>query len=351
MKSRSAILGLIAAIAIAIPAAGTNGYFSHGQGTANKALGGAGVALPQDALAGVTNPAGVVDAPEGMLFSVALFNPNRSYTITGMPTGYPGTFPLAPGRVESESEIFLMPSLAANWRLGDRLAFSLAGVAHGGMNTDYRTNTFWGGDHTGVDLAQMFIDATLGWKMTPRQSVGITATAAYQRFEAQGLQAFAPMTTGPGRLTNNEHDHSYGFGFKVGYLARVLPNLSVGAAWSPKISMSKFDDYSGLFSNGGNFDIPSSQTAGLAWTATEAMTVVADVQRIHFSDIHSVGHPLMPNLMNGLGALEGPGFGWKDVTAYKAGVQYALSPAWTLRAGYSTAEQPIPESEVLFNIL
>ena len=42
---------------IAMPAFATNGYFSHGQGTTNKALGGAGVAEPQDALAGEANPA------------------------------------------------------------------------------------------------------------------------------------------------------------------------------------------------------------------------------------------------------------------------------------------------------
>jgi long-chain fatty acid transport protein len=45
------------------------------------------------------------------------------------------------------------------------------------------------------------------------------------------------------------------------------------------------------------------------------------------------------------------GFGWKDMTTVKLGVQYEASNDWTWRAGYSHGNQPIPESEVFFNIL
>lgn len=68
--------------------------------------------------------------------------------------------------------------------------------------------------------------------------------------------------------------------------------------------------------------------------------------------VDAVGNHLLPNLMQApLGATGGAGFGWNDMTAYKAGVQWKASPNWTLRGGYSHANQPIPESEVLFNIL
>jgi long-chain fatty acid transport protein len=61
---------------------------------------------------------------------------------------------------------------------------------------------------------------------------------------------------------------------------------------------------------------------------------------------------MLPNLMKArLGDDGGAGFGWRDVTAYKAGIQYVAGPTFTVRAGYAYARQPIPESEVLFNIL
>ncbi|MFN8093224.1 MAG: hypothetical protein U0599_13580 [Vicinamibacteria bacterium] len=49
--------------------------------------------------------------------------------------------------------------------------------------------------------------------------------------------------------------------------------------------------------------------------------------------------------------LGGAGFGWKDVTAVKAGLQVRTEDGWTLRGGYSHCGQPVPDSEVLFNIL
>ena len=61
---------------------------------------------------------------------------------------------------------------------------------------------------------------------------------------------------------------------------------------------------------------------------------------------------MLPNLMTArLGDDGGAGFGWKDVTAVKLGVQWAATPTLTLRAGYAHCTQPVPESEVLFNIL
>jgi long-chain fatty acid transport protein len=52
-----------------------------------------------------------------------------------------------------------------------------------------------------------------------------------------------------------------------------------------------------------------------------------------------------------LGDNNGAGFGWKDISVWKLGAAYAVTPALTVRGGYSSNSQPIPSSEVLFNIL
>jgi long-chain fatty acid transport protein len=80
--------------------------------------------------------------------------------------------------------------------------------------------------------------------------------------------------------------------------------------------------------------------------------VAADVQRTNYSEVHSVAHPLLPNLAEApLGAEGGAGFGWRDITTWKFGAQLRTGEAWTWRGGYSVGDQPIPDSEVLFNIL
>ncbi|MHB0971201.1 MAG: OmpP1/FadL family transporter [Thermoanaerobaculia bacterium] len=337
---------------MAAPAFATNGHFTHGQGTANKAMAGTGSALPQDPLAAFNNPASVAFLGTQYYFSLAAFNPNRSYTIKGTPTGYPGTFGLQPGTVESDTEFFPMPAIAGNWKLNDASSLAVSFTAHGGMNTDYRTNTIHGGSHTGVDLSQAFLSTTYAHKLGDRHAIGISGIVAVQAFRAQGLAAFSQFSQDATKLTENGHDMSYGVGAKIGYFGQLTDRFSVALSYSPKIAMSEFDDYAGLFAEDGGFDIPESGNIGIAYKATDALTLVADVQQINYSDVASIGNPLFPNMMQApLGSANGAGFGWDDVTAYKAGFQWVSSPDWTWRAGYSHANQPIPESEALFNIL
>lgn len=351
MKSKWVSLLAVLLLA-ALPAFATNGYFLHGIGTSSKAMAGATTALAQEALDSDTNPAAGVFVERGRSFSLALFSPDRQYTITGNPSGMPQTFGLTPGTVSSESKYFPMPAAGFNFRPNDASAVTVNFTAHGGMNTDYRTNTFYGSDHTGVDLAQMFLSTSYARKITANQSLGISGIVVAQRFKASGLEAFGAFSSDGASLTGNGYSWSQGVGVKVGYLAQPLPKFSFGVAWSPKISMSEFDDYSGLFAEGGSFDIPASGSIGVAYRVTEPLTITADVQRIEYSGVASVGNALLPNLMTApLGSDNGAGFGWQDINVYKLGVQYVASEEWTWRFGYSKGDQPIPDSEVLFNIL
>ena len=337
---------------LASPLFATNGYFVHGTGTASKAMAGASVALPQEALDADTNPAAAVFVPGGYSFSLALFSPDRQYTVIGNPSGYPQTFGLQPGTVSSKSNYFPMPGAGLNLRPNDRSAVTFNFTAHGGMNTDYRTDTFYGSDHTGVDLAQMFLTATYSRLLTERQAFGISAIIAGQRFKASGLEAFGAFSGEPECLTGNGYEWSKGIGVKVGYLARVHDSLTIGASFNPAIQMSELDAYCGLFAEEGGFDVPASGTIGLAYKPIEPLTFALDYQRIHYTDVRAVGNGLIPNLMNApLGSDDGPGFGWSDVDVYKLGVQWKASENWTWRAGYSTNNQPIRSGDVLFNIL
>jgi long-chain fatty acid transport protein len=96
-----------------LPAMATNGYFEYGYGTLHKGLAGAGAALSLSSLSTATNPAAAAFLGTEAEVDVAYFNPNRSYEVQGNPSGYPGTFPLAPGKVDSSSTAFLVPSLGA----------------------------------------------------------------------------------------------------------------------------------------------------------------------------------------------------------------------------------------------
>ena len=342
----------IAVVLMSTAAFATNGYFAHGFGTNDQGLAGAGVALPQDTLDAAVNPANMVFVGERYDFGLAFFNPNREYTVTGNPSGFPGTFGLAPGTVKSDAKWFMLPSLGANWMLDKDSSIGLSIFGNGGMNSDYPTNTFGGDERTGVDLMQLFIAPTYARKLAPQHALGITPIVAIQRFLARGLQRFAGFSSEPDNLTDKGYSYSYGYGARIGYQGEIAPTLNLGLAYQTRTYMSELSKYKGLFAEQGDFDIPSNWTVGLAYKAMPELAFLFDVQRINYSEVKSINNPLLPNLMtSSLGSDGGAGFGWKDMTVYKVGVQWMSSKEWTWRVGYSKGNSPIEDSEMLFNIL
>jgi long-chain fatty acid transport protein len=351
MKKLTLVLA-VALLAAAPAAMATNGYFTHGNGTLSKSMAGAGVALPREAMDTANNPAAAAFVERSGNASLALFSPDRQYSVSGDPSNYPQTLGLTPGTVESESNYFPMPALAMTFRPSDTTGFAVSMIARGGMNTNYHASTFYGSGQTGVDLAQMFLSGTYGRKITQNHALGISLIGVGQRFKASGLEAFGNFSDQPAALSNNGYDYSYGLGVQLGYLGYLTPDLSIGATFTPQILMSEFKDYSGLFAENGSFDIPAAVNAGIAYKATDKVTLALDYQRIHYSDVSAVGQHLFPGLMQSpLGADDGAGFGWDDVNVVKLGVAWQATPDWMFSAGFSKANQPIPASEVLFNIL
>jgi len=163
------------------------------------------------------------------------------------------------------------------------------------------------------------------------------------------LQAFSPMSSDATKLTGGSYSHSTGFGVRLGYLGKLNDKFTVGASYSPKINMSEFDEYAGLFAGGGGFDIPENYTLGMSFQATPAVTVALDYSRINYGGIPSIGNP--STNMTALGSADGRGFGWRDINVWKLGVQWQASSQWTLRAGLNVGDNPIQSRDVTFNIL
>jgi len=128
--------------------------------------------------------------------------------------------------------------------------------------------------------------------------------------------------------------------------------LKLGATYSPKIKMGKFDDYAGLFAGAGSFDIPENYALGINLQVTPTVSVAADYSRINYSGVPAIGNP-MSNLSptSPMGSANGPGFGWSDVNVVKLGVQWQATSTMVLRAGYNHSTNPVKAENVTFNIL
>ncbi len=345
--------GLVAAAVVAafVPAAAfaTDGYFSHGYGMKAKGMGGVGIALPQDALAAATNPAGMALVGNRVDAGVDWFRPDRGAEIVG--NGVPGFNGSYDGNGTKD---FLIPEFGYNRMVRPDLALGVSVFGNGGMNTDYKTSPFTaigGTNPAGVDLEQLFVAPTVAYKMGAH-AFGVSLNLAYQRFKAQGLNPFAGFSSDPANLTDRGYDSSTGWGVRIGWTGQVTSAVTLGATYQTKTKMGKFDKYKGLFADQGSFDIPENYGVGIAVKALPQLTLAADIQRINYANVPAVGNPI-DCLFTGcqLGGPNGAGFGWRNTTVYKFGAAYQWSQNLTLRAGYVTLKQPIPQNQTLFNIL
>ena len=384
------LLAIAVSSILASPAVNaTNGYFGHGYSTKEKGLAGAGTAYSQDALAAATNPAGMAFVGSRMDIGAALFSPSpRSYTVTGTPVAPGPTAPfgsfvnVTPGqKVESDNDFFLIPHFAYNHQLNSDSTVGVSVYGNGGMNTNYPASSTPGGaglfgdGDVGVNLEQLFVNISFSKKFNSKHAFGGGLILAGQRFSAKGIGTFAPLSTDPNNLAGNKHSYSYGAGLKLGYQGEVSKGFRVGVSYQSKISMSEFDEYRGLFAEGGDFDIPETYNIGVSYDMGASGMIVADIQQINYSDIAAISNPVAnamspppagscnpgfagnptnptpPGIGAGcLGGANGAGFGWEDMTVYKIGYQIE-SGNNTYRVGYSFTDQPIPDSETMFNIL
>lgn len=341
------LAGTIAAL-VAAQASATNGYFSHGYGSKAEGIAGVAVALPQDALAAASNPAGTAAVGERADLGLTVFLPRRSAAIVGNAFGADAAYE---GNGKSS---FFIPDFGWTKALSPATAAGIAVYGNGGMNTDYSANPyarFGASGSAGVNLEQLFITPSIAHKLDERNTLGVAANIAYQRFSAKGIALFGAFSSASSNVSDRGTDTSTGVGVRVGWLGQLTPNLSVGATWASAIR-GKFSQYRGLFADGGRFDVPENLAVGVAARLSERLTLAADVRHIRYSRVAAVGNSAA-SLFAGqpLGSNNGPGFGWRDQTVFKLGAQYDLQEGVTLRGGLSTANQVVPASETFFNIL
>lgn len=368
----------------------TSGYFSHGNGTKNKGKAGAGIALPEEAMAVVNNPAVAIEVAGLTDIGLAVLRPRSNYFSSPSDrNGQFGSFTIGPNEIDAESQYLLTPFFARSWGLQDNSAFAVALYTRSGINTEYRggTATFdpdgpgpqaivtlpgtLGDGDVEWKLAQAFFELTYARRIGDQFTLGIAPVLAAQSFKASGLGTLAPLThtwansggtVAPEYLSGNGSDTAYGAGVKLGLHTKWGNGWSLGFMAQSKIYMGAFDDYADLLPSGGDFDIPAELKLGISWRATQRLALSFDIEHILYGGVKVFGNSLddlfrCPTADRGgtdlsacLGGDNGGGLGWDDVTVFKFGLDWKAGEHWTLRAGYGLGHQPVPISDMNNNL-
>lgn len=350
MRQSNRILPLIAGLVLAGPHAAhaTEGYFADGYGTASKGEAGVAYALPTSALSIVANPASASFLGDRADLDADFFAPQRSASFSG---NYFGDAGFSGNKIK----VFVIPEVGVIYQLPHHLAFGLAIYGNGGLDTNYLSNPyarFGGTSNATVDLEQIFVSPTLAWQFAPGQSIGVSFNLVDEFFRDGGIALFSGFSEAPDSFNHQGETSTTGYGARIGYLGQLTPWLSIGASWQSITYTDGFSKYQGLFSNQGNFNVPSTYGAGLAVKPLPGLTTALDVQRIDYRGVHAVGNSFQ-TLFSGVpfGANNGPGFGWKNTATVKFGVNEQVTPDWQVRGGYSYTTQAVPRNQTLLNIL
>lgn len=360
-RAAKSLLASLLAVGVGLSPASyaTNGMFLIGQGAKSRGMGGVAIAFPQDAIAGAANPATIGFVKDRVDIGADLFRARARSRLGDL-------------SYNSSANLFLMPVMAGSYRFNRKLTIGFSAIPAGGGGSRYNMNLYNNltganvNQTLGVNLMVMQMAPTVSYRLNKQNRVGASLVMSVQTFRGFGLEYFSNFTsTGlfTDSLSNNGNDWAYGAGVRLGWMGRFFKQrLALGAAYTSRIYMTKFDKYKDLFAEQGSLDTPENFGVGIAVKVTPKWTVGMDVTHTLYSNVNSIGNASanpggspFPESQekNALGKDEGLGFGWSDQTVFKFGTAYEYNRKWTLRAGWNYGKSPIDESngEILFSIV
>lgn len=389
MKNSKRLLALAVAAACGAPLAAhaTNGMNLEGYGPIATGMGGASMAYDNGTAAMANNVATLGLMDEGSRFDVALGHLSPDITSEAY-------------QQKSKATSFLMP--AVGWaKKSGQLTYGAGMFAQGGMGTEYNVmlpDASMGKDRSEVGVGRFIIPivynvneamtvggsldyvwATMDLQMTaPGSMLGsmvsggtmapmlpsMMLAGTYGRFDFSDNNDFSGKAQGSG------------FAAKLGMTYKVSPALTFGFNYQGKTNMSDLEtgtsdaklvfydvDLSGIGGpNPGdatltgkvkvkNFQWPETFAVGMAFQASDALMVVADVKQIQWSGV--MKDFKMTFIADGN---NGPMSGgtldmtmpqnWKDQTVMQIGAAYKFNSAFTGRVGLNMANNPVPDTYV-----
>ncbi len=292
-------------------AGATNGDTLIGVAPASRAMGGAGVAAPQDAISAIfANPAAVCMGPycpgTEVVFASTIYNPSVKATVTV------GSQVVS---AKSDMKPFIIPAVGMVTPISDRFRFGLGMFGITGMGVDYRNK--------GIDLNPASPGAegdiytqlqilkfapNVAFLVTPNFSIGTSLHLLY-----------GSLDLGEGT------SHNYGIGEQLGAIYRMGP-CSIGASYTSaeKLSHERVSDFGSTEKKELEMESPRTASAGIAWHATENLLLEADAKWLNWSDADGYEE-----------------FDWKDQWVYAVGMQYKDPDGLTLRLGYNYGKNPV----------
>lgn len=342
---RTALSAALIAL-VSLPAAATNGMNLEAYGAKAGGMGGASFAHENGNSAIMNNPATLGLRQEGQNIGVGLtlLMPDVNTSMMG------GAM-----NAKSDGDAYWMPSLSYMRKSG-RFTYGAGMLAQGGMGTEYGSSSFLSGD-TGLPMRS---EVGFGRLMFPlAYNVSDQLTVAGQLdyvWASMDVQMLMPDGSGHASFSDNNdftgEASGNGWAFKLGAHYKASDTLAMGVTYHSKTKISDLEG-NGTFTMlpGGvqmptqfkvvDFQWPETYGVGVAWQATPALMLAADIKHLGWKNSMK---DFRLGMNMGMGWMVGAmPQNWKDQTVVMIGAQYMLRPGLALRAGINHASNPVPD--------
>jgi long-chain fatty acid transport protein len=311
---------LIAAIGLVLPATAlaTNGDNLIGVGPISRAMGGVGIAAPQDAISAVfSNPAAMcfgAFCPSSQVdFSGTVFMPDVHSKVDAGPLSFSS---------HSSPKVYPIPALGISFNFPDLPAWRFGFGAYGvtGLGVDYRSSSvdqpnFFGpgaplAAGTFSDLNVMKFAPTVAYQFNHWLSLGASLHVVY-----------STLDLGSGQGSN------FGVGAQIGAIVKPTPKLSLGLTYTTPQDVDYNKVINGVNGRNRTLTLGSPHNVGLGVAyeiIPRQLLVETDLKWLNWSSANGYSD-----------------FDWRDQWVVGVGLQYRPIPKLALRLGYNYGNNPV----------
>lgn len=259
----------------------------------------------------------------------------------------------------------VIPNLSVAAPIGDRVAVGLVLTSHFGLKSDFSPDSVIRYQAQTSELVSLAASPTLAIKVTDALTLGASLRLQYADLsisaiiDAAGAAAasnFTGFVPGTSDLPAEFGGDDLGLGFSAGFIAELSPRLTVGGAYSSKITHdirgdARFDiaqsaaarvlnQAAGLFAATGfatDFTTPAIAGIGLSYRACDCLTLLASATYSRWSSFDEVAL-VFDNQAQPTEILRQD---WKDGWSISAGWEWEFADSSIFRAGLMYDATPV----------
>ncbi|MDP2864942.1 MAG: outer membrane protein transport protein [Elusimicrobiota bacterium] len=308
-KSTKVLAAALITAGLAVSAYATNGVNLIGVGPASRAMGGTGIAAPQDAISSIFSNPATLSQISGQQFNFAgtYFAPEVKATVLAPAGGgMPGNW-----KATSQDAAYAVPAIGLATPMNDKMMFGIAAYGVSGMGVDYRNKDPM---NTNTKVSVM--------KFVPAVSLkyGAFSYGAGLDIDYQAADFGAGLS----------HNYALGARLGAGYEYGMW-NFGLTYVTAQNVAHKRIYDFDGTGAGAAfngydtlKLENPAQYGAGLSYKGLAGWILSADVKYVDWANADGYKD-----------------FAWESQTVYALGVQNKTTYKLTLRAGWNYGKSPL----------